>query len=410
MESNLNAILSIISIFAAIAIGNLRRINIGLISIALAFLTGFLIFKIPATEIVAGWPLNLFFVLFGMTLLFGIARINGTLELLAHKTVELTVGRIWLIPVIFFLLSGFLASLGPGNIATCALILPIAMTIGSFYKIPTLLIATMVIAGANAGGLSPLAPTGIIAESLISKQGFNISMRIFYEQVIVQTLFAIILFFILKGYKLKNDTTIKTTTLEPFKKDQLITLLVILMVVLGIILGKWNIGLTAFAGSSILIFMGVVNEKKAIESVPWTTILLVCGVTVLVKVSENAGGIDLLSKILSVLMSSETVAPLMAFTGGLFSLFSSASGVVMPTLIPTVPHLVAETGGEPSRIISAIIVGAHMVTNSPISTLGALTLASVGSDVDKTKLFNRLFIVGISGVFFAAFVFFVGIV
>jgi hypothetical protein len=133
-------------------------------------------------------------------------------------------------------------------------------------------------------------------------------------------------------------------------------------------------------------------------------------VTVLVKVAEQAGGIALLSDLFTRVMDEGTAAPVMALVGGTLSLVSSASGVVLPTLIPTVPGLVAETGGDPTRIISAIVMGAHMVTNSPISTLGALAVASAGSGVNREHLFRQLFLVGILGIVYAALIVYLGVV
>jgi Na+/H+ antiporter NhaD/arsenite permease-like protein len=407
--SMLVASFSIFAIIAAIAIGNFRRINIGLVSIAFAFIIGYFMVEIPAAEIVAGWPLNLFFVLLGMTLLFGIARVNGTLSLLARKTVEATLGKTWLIPLVFFIMSGVLAALGPGNISICALVLPIAMAIAVDHHISPLLMATMVIAGSNAGGLSPIAPTGIIADSLSTGQGLDISMDIFHKQIIAQSIFACILYFLMKGHRLKKSSSSMVPS-EPLNRVQITTAIVLAIVVLVIVFGRWNIGLTAFAGSAILLFLKAADEKTAINSVPWSTIILVCGVTMLVKVSESAGGIQLLSQYLTRLMDTQTVAPIMAVISGMLSLVSSSSGVVMPTLIPTVPGLAVETGGDPIHITSAIIIGAHMVTNSPISTLGALALSSVGKEVDKIKFFNDLFLIGIAGLFYAALIVYMGIV
>jgi hypothetical protein len=51
-----------------------------------------------------------------------------------------------------------------------------------------------------------------------------------------------------------------------------------------------------------------------------------------------------------------------------------------------------------------------MVTNSPISTLGALAVASAGFGVDRERLFRQLFLVGIAGIFFAAVIVWLGIV
>lgn len=404
------ALVSIIAILAAIAIGNIRRVNIGLVSIVFAFMIGYFMVDLSSAEIVDGWPLNLFFMLIGMTLLFGITRVNGTLGLLARKAMGATLGRTKLIPPVFFLISGVLAALGAGNIAVCALILPIAMTIAIEYRISPLLMATMVIAGSNAGGLSPIAPTGIIANSLSIEQGLDISMSVFYKQIIGQSVLAFILYFILKGHRLENNKSETADFIESFDRDQIITLIVVFLVVFAIVFGGWDIGLTAFTGSVVLLFLRVAEEKAALASIPWSTIVLVCGVTMLVKVSEHTGGIELLSQYFTRLMNEQTAAPMMALIGGTLSLVSSASGVVLPTLIPTVPGLVAETGGNPSQIISAIVMGAHMVTNSPISTLGALAVASASGSVNRIALFNNLFLIGIAGLFYAAFIVYLGLV
>jgi Na+/H+ antiporter NhaD/arsenite permease-like protein len=407
--------LSILAILVAIAGGTLGRVNVGLVSIAFAFGIGTFLVGLPPAEIVAGWPLGLFFMLLGMTLLFGIARANGTLALLAEGVLAATSGNTRLIPPAFFLTAGVLAAVGAGNIVVCAILLPIALTVATDHRISPLLMATMVIAGSNAGGLSPLAPTGIIANSLSADQGFDIAAGIFLKQIVGQTLLAAILYVVLKGHRLEGRLgeggegvrAPAPLQLDPAQKT---TVAGILLVVGCIVLGGWDIGLTAFTGAVALLFLGVARETSAVESVPWGTILLVCGVTVLVKVAEHAGGIDLLSLQLTRLMDDRTAAPVMALIGGTLSLVSSASGVVLPTLIPTVPGLVAETGGDATRIISAIVMGAHMVTNSPISTLGALAVASAGFGVDRTALFNQLFLVGLAGLVYAAVIVYLGIV
>jgi len=425
------AAVSVAAILVAIAMGTLGRVNVGLVSIAFAFLIGHFLVGLPGREIVAGWPLGLFFMLLGMTLLFGIARANGTLALLARRMVAATVGDRRLIPPAFFLMAGGIAAVGAGNIVVCAIVLPIALTVAVDHRISPLLMATMVIAGSNAGGLSPLAPTGIIANTLSAEQGFDIAAAIFTRQIIGQTLLALILYFVLKGHRLERERGEGVApgpaggaaaggavvagargAGTPLRLDRAQTTTVaVLLAVVGCIVGLgWDIGLTAFTGSVLLLFLRAADEVEAFRAVPWTTIVLVCGVTVLVKVAEQAGGIALLSELFTRIMDQGTAAPVMALVGGTLSLVSSASGVVLPTLIPTVPGLVAETGGDSTRIISAIVMGAHMVTNSPISTLGALAVASAGYGVDRERLFRQLFLVGILGIFYAALIVYLGIV
>ena len=402
------ASISLVTLITAIAIGYLRKINTGLVSIGFAFLVGHFLVGMDPKLIVTGWPLKLFFILLGMTLLFSVASVNGTLKLIARRVVYITGNNRKLVPIAFFIMSGMLAAIGPGNICVCALVLPIAMAVSSEEKIPSLLMATMVIAGANTGGLSPIAPTGIICGILAREQGLHVGMQVFIKQIIGQSILAAILYFLLKGHRLQVDS--KRTPAPPeFSKNQKITLGITLFVVCGIIFGHWDIGLTAFLGAVILILLKVVKEEEAIASVPWSTLILVCGVGVQINVCKEAGGIDLLTKFLASFMNAQTVGPIMALTGGVMSIFSSASGVVMPTLIPTIPQLVARVGGDPAIVISAVIMGAHVVTNSPLSTLGALAVASAYKG-DKERLFRNLLFLAVAGLLYAATIVYIGIV
>ena len=132
------ALISLIALVMAIAIGYFRKLNTGILSIGFAFLIGVFLVGLEAKQIIGGWPLKLFFVLLGMTFLFSIAGVNGTLKLVAQKVIYVTGGNRKLIPIAFFVMSGMLAAIGPGNIAICALILPIAMAVSSEENISPL--------------------------------------------------------------------------------------------------------------------------------------------------------------------------------------------------------------------------------------------------------------------------------
>ena len=63
----------------------------------------------------------------------------------------------------------------------------------------------------------------------------------------------------------------------------------------------------------------------------------------------------------------------------------------MPTLIPTIKGITAEIGGgiRPETLVPIIAIGSHLVTVSPFSTLGALAIASTGSDI-RDRLFRQM--------------------
>jgi hypothetical protein len=62
-----------------------------------------------------------------------------------------------------------------------------------------------------------------------------------------------------------------------------------------------------------------------------------------------------------------------------------------------VPGLVAKLGGgDPLAIASSILIGGHLVDVSPLSTIGALCVASAPLSTDRRRLFNQVLVWGLS--------------
>ncbi|MBX6316200.1 MAG: hypothetical protein IRY99_25305 [Isosphaeraceae bacterium] len=124
---------------------------------------------------------------------------------------------------------------------------------------------------------------------------------------------------------------------------------------------------------------------------------MVCGVTVLTALLEQTGGIDLFTTILVTFSTQRSVTGVIALVTGLVSVYSSTSGVVLPTFLPSVPGLVAKLGGgDPAAIASSILIGGHLVDVSPLSTIGALCVAGASPREDRRRLFNRVLAWGLS--------------
>ena len=71
------ALVPLAAFFSVIAIGYWTQINLGLISVVFAFLVGHFFVGMDSSVIYTdGWPIKLFFMLLGITLLSGIAKIN----------------------------------------------------------------------------------------------------------------------------------------------------------------------------------------------------------------------------------------------------------------------------------------------------------------------------------------------
>src|SRR5688572_10598670 len=153
--------LSLAALLTAIIVSCFSRLNVGVLAVAFAWIVGVYFGGMPLGEVLAGFPVQLFLTLAGVTLMFTQAQLNGTLDRIAQQALRLCRGNTGLIPVSFFFLGSSIASLGPGNISTAAMMAPMAMAVAGRARIPPFLMAIMVGNGAQAGALSPFAPTGI---------------------------------------------------------------------------------------------------------------------------------------------------------------------------------------------------------------------------------------------------------
>jgi di/tricarboxylate transporter len=396
-------VLSLTALLIAILISCVSRINVGFLSIAFALIIGVVFGGMKVQEIVAGFPAGLFLTLVGITLLFSQARVNGTLEKLAHLSVKLARGNPGMIPIIFFALALILATIGIGNIAAMALLAPIALAVGEKAGVTAFLMAIMLGNGANAGGLSPFAPTGIIANDLMAKIGLiGFEWRNYFNTLIPQSFVAFAGYLALGGLKLFTSGEDRAAPameaeIEPFTAKQKLTLAVIAGLVGSVVALRVDITLGAFVGAAVLTLARVADEEAAVKVMPWGTILMVCGVTVLIALMGKTGGMELFTSLLAKFSTTRTVTAVIAFVTGVVSVYASSSGVVLPAFLPTVPGLVARLGGgDPLAIASSINVGAHLVDLSPLSTLGALVLANAPPSEDRAVLFNKLMIWGLS--------------
>lgn len=197
---------------------------------------------------------------------------------------------------------------------------------------------------------------------------------------------------------MKSEDTIAKEELPKFNKSQIICIIALLVLVVAVVIFRYDVGLVSFALAFILLFFGVVNEKAALKLIPWSVLLLISGVSVLMAVTKELGGITLLSDLLASMMNRITAAPIIGVTAGLMSWFSSANGVVFPTLIPTVTDIVSNVGGNVTamELIMAIVGGATVAGISPLSTGGSLILASYTQETDATdteqqSIFAKLF-------------------
>jgi di/tricarboxylate transporter len=396
--------ISLGALVVAVVAGIICRVNVGLLSFAVAFVVGTGFGNLQVSQVTAGFPTQLFLVLVAILLLFGQAQVNGTLNKLARYSIRLARSNVGMVPIIFFGLSAAIATLGGGNIAAIALIAPVAMAAAGRMNINAFLMAIMVGNGCNAGAFSPIAPTGIVANQFMAKAGIvGMEWQTYWNTFIVQSFVAFAGYFLLGGTKLllrhervDAATQLPPEDLEPFTRSQWLTLGVLGAMLLAVIFLRTDVTVPAFVGVAILALTRAADPEAAIKAVPWGTVLMVCGVSTLVSLLEKTGGVDMIVDMLVKLSTPTSITGVIAFVSGITSAYSSTVGVVLPTFLPTVPGLVERLGADPMAIASSINVGGHLVDVSPLSTIGAICLATAAANEDRQVLFNKLLAWGLS--------------
>lgn len=388
------AVASLVALLGAIVVSMVSRINVGLIAIAAAWVIGVYFMGLKADAVLTGFPSSLFLTLAGVTLLFAIADVNRSFEGVASRAFRLARGSVRILPLIFFALGFCFAAIGPGSVPGVALVIPLAMVLGARAQIPPFLTALMVANGANAGNLSPLSAVGIIANSRMDAAGIGGHEGVVMLANLLAHAFVAAAAYAFYLYRLRSQAAnagAVVMDVEPFERSQRWTLVVLCLWIVGVVIFKLHVGLSAFAAAFILIVLRAGDETAAIKKMPWGIILMVTGVAVLISILEASGGMDLFTRMLAAAATPETVNGVIAFVTGAISTYSSTSGVVLPAFLPTVPGLVSELGGgDPLAIALSINVGSSLVDVSPLSTIGALCVAAVSDPSTSKRLFNQM--------------------
>ena len=397
------ALATLLALIAAILLSIVSRINVGLVAIALAWIIGVGMTDLGAEGVVRGFPASLFITLAGVTLLFACAETNGTLAGLAHRAVRLARGNSAVLPLLFFLISGIVASIGPGSITTVALIAPLAMVAGAQAGVPALLTALMVANGANAGNLSPVSSVGIIANSRMAEAGIGgHEFAVWFANFAAHALVGMAAWLWWRMLHRRRGAEAgggarPGIVIAPLNRAQRVTLVILLAWVAAVLGFRLHVGLSAFAAVTFLVLARATDEATAVQRVPWRILIMVSGVSMLIALLEATGGMDLFTTLLARLATPDTVNGVIALVTGTISIWSSTSGVVLPAFLPTVPDLVAKLGGgDPLAVALSINVGSSLVDVSPLSTLGALCVAAVPNGQEAGRLFRQLLIWGLS--------------
>ena len=240
---NIN-LLIILAIVISIALGYLFKINIGLFAIAFGYIIGVFILDLKVSAVVAMWPTKIFFILLTISMFYGFANVNGTLEKLAKKAVYATRNLPYLLPITIFVLSAVLSGIGAGAYAVIALMVPIALSISSQTDMSPLLGALSVSTGSVIGATLPISVSGLVINGLIESAGYAelasfYTANVFWKTLIANIVFFIVAYVLLKGFKI-NVAAVNMEKPEPFDSKQKMNIILLACVLVLIVIPPYQ--------------------------------------------------------------------------------------------------------------------------------------------------------------------------
>lgn len=408
------SLLVVAAIVVAVALGYKTKINIGLFAIAFAYLIGCYGMGLSPSEVISLWPLKIFFIIFSVCLFYSFATVNGTLEKLAEHLIYRCRSMPQLLPFAVFFTATTISAMGAGYYTVLAFMAPITLLLCERTGMSLITGGMAVNYGALSGANFVSSQSGIIFRGLMANAGipeneaFINAAAIFASTLVIPLAVISVLVFLTGHGKAMKTSAYAVAVPTPLNLEQTITLwltLAMMVIVLAapiaqivfpdnstvsFINSKMDIGLIASLFSVIALLLKLGDERKAMASVPWGTLIMICGVGMLISVAIKAGTIGLLAS-----WMGNSIAPIMVpivfgVVAAFMSLFSSTLGVVTPALFPLVPPLATALGLDPMILFVAIVVGAQATSISPFSSGGSLILGSCTTEQSRGSLFQQL--------------------
>lgn len=403
--------LMLMALAVSIGLGYKTKINIGFFTIAFAYLIGCFGMGLKPSEVIELWPVKIFFIILSVTLFYNFALANGALEKLASHLLYKCRKFPQFLPLAIFFAATIIAGLGAGFYTVLAFMAPITLLLCKKTNMNMIIGGMAANYGALAGANFMTSQSGIIFRSLMENTGitsqtaFSYSSGIFVLTLIIPI--AVLGIYALWNRK-SNSIVIEDQKPEPFdkKQKQSIFLIILMMSIvlvfpilhlvfpdvktISFLNSKIDIAFLAITFSLISLLMKLADEKKVIALVPWGTLIMICGVGMLIALGVKLGIITTLSEWLANNVPVWVIPVLLCLISAIMSVFSSTLGVVAPTLFPIVPALALTSGLNPLVLFICIVVGAQSTAISPFSSGGSLIMASAPADIDKTKFFNQL--------------------
>ena len=435
-------VLPLIALVAMFVIATFFPINIGILGFIGAFAVGYFMLGFDDKEILTAFPSSIVLTIVGVTYFFGMAKKNGTIDLLVNACIRGVRGRVSVVPWVFFFCASVLTALGTFSPAAVALISPSAMSFAARTKMSPLVMGIMVINGAHAGAFSPISVSGVLVLDIVESSGLSLNpWTLFFASYGINLLLSVLTVI---GYatlaRIRGLEFSATGSTKPAPRDdiwsagaaptattyptspttsgagggtalltrpvttdvlmdaaptpvtwvQKLTLALIGIVLVLVLVFHLPISFIAIAAGAVLAFTDLSKQNEAIAGISWSTVLLVAGMVTYISVLQEIGTIDHLAQMAITIGAPLLVAVVLCYIIGVTSAFASSTALLTAVIPMALPLL--QTGALPVvGVVAALAISATVVDVSPFSTNGALVLAN-SQGIERPRFYRQLLV------------------
>ncbi|MDR2722256.1 MAG: hypothetical protein LBB54_00805 [Cellulomonadaceae bacterium] len=376
--------ISILVLAGLFVLATVRNVHLGAAALAAAWVVGTVVFGLPAADIAAGFPTDLFVTLVGVTLLFAVAEKAGAVGAMVYGAVRLVGGRVSAMPWVVFVITAIIAGVGAATPAAAAIVGPLAMGMAKKYGIHPVLMGMAVIQGASAGSFGPIGMYGMIINGIVGTSGLPVSPNLLFAASFVFILLTVVAcFFRFGGLSLyRRDVADHAEGVSHggemerpvFDKDLIASLVAIVVLAVLAFVYHQHIG---FAALTLTIVLGSAFPslvKGSVKKIAWPTTLLVTGTVTYIGLLQNQGVVDWLANSVAAIGVPLLAALVILLIAAVVSALASTTGILAALVPLAVPFLL--TGDLwVAGVIAALAISASVVDCSPFSTNGALMIA-----------------------------------
>lgn len=399
----------LVAVAVSIIYGYKTQKNIAPPAVTFAFLIGCGVLQLKPKEILSFLPVSILFNVLAITFFFGFAIENGTLAAVTGKILYAMRNHPkWMMPAMCLI--SFLIAISGAGIATAAFMAPIAFSLSKKIEAHPVAAYTAVAAGTVAGSNFMYSGGGIVVLNLVKESpytelAFPVTVFSFLLTTAICLIFFFVIYIVFRNGKCVGQVYERPEVLSSVQKKTLALLLIVVLVIIipnfvgeltgnsaiRSLAGRLDVGFVMMIGGCVASVLNLADDRQVLRfQVPWTTLVMLGGVSMLIGVGKEAGLVELLAGLISGHLPKILIAPVLSLSAGLMSVFSSAISVVLPTLYPLVPELTKDTGVSAQLMYSVIFVSATITGISPLSTTGSMILGGCKSEKVRSRLFYQV--------------------